>query len=108
MEWIKTDIYNKNPRKFSKNSNVVDEVKSALTSYTKREDAAIERRKKRIMEALRRKFSAGKISRSEYESLKKRMKDISDELVVFGNSAGVILGKKYVCGTLSKEDFNQI
>jgi|GEM_PF-4451731 len=109
MGWIKPKKLDDGTRKPSEcEAFEAKRERSGIHSLTAKEDATIKRRKKRIKAALKEQLAIGKIDRARYNSLKKRMNDISDELVVFGESAGVILGTKYVCGVLDKEDFDQI
>lgn len=70
--------------------------------------AKIEESKEKIKTALNNDYAAGKINDEEYVNLTKRMDDISDELIVFGKSAGVTLGKRYVCGKIDHDQFTQM
>lgn len=68
----------------------------------------IEESREKIKTALNNDYAAGKINDGEYVNLTKRMDDISDELIVFGKSAGVTLGKRYVCGKIDNDQFTQM
>jgi hypothetical protein len=65
----------------------------------------IEDAREKIKLALDNEYAAGRVGDKEYEQLRERMKDISDELLVFGKSAGVTLGKRYVCGKIDHNQF---
>ena len=109
MKWIETKLgeSNKNSSPEREEFKTARE-RSGIHSHTAIEDAAILRRKREIKGALKEQLKIGKIGRKEFNILKKRMNDVSDDLVAFGSSAGIILGKKYVCGVIDKEDFEQI
>lgn len=62
----------------------------------------------KVEESLKTELASGKVSSVEYDSLLKRMEDITDELLVFGKAAGTALGKRYVCGKIDKAEFEKL
>lgn len=68
----------------------------------------IEESKEKVLSAPKNDYAAGKISDDQYKSLKERMNDISDELIMFGKTPAVTLGKKYLCGKIDKEQFDAV
>jgi hypothetical protein len=64
--------------------------------------------KEKVKEALNNEYASGKIQSDRYKLLSSRMEHITDELIVFGKTAGVTLGKRYVCGKIEKEDFDKL
>lgn len=62
----------------------------------------------KVEESLKTELASGKVKSTEYGSLLKRMEDITDELLVFGKSAGTALGKRYVCGKIDKAEFEKL
>lgn len=76
----------------------------AHTKYTKKIQQ-IEDRREKIEQALKGEYASGKLTDERYASLSGRLIDITDELLVFGKTPGVALGKRYVCGKIDKEGF---
>lgn len=70
--------------------------------------AKLDDSKEKIENALKSDYASGKIDNEKYQGLLGRSTDISDELIVFGKSAGITLGKRYVCGKIGKEEFEKI
>ncbi len=68
----------------------------------------IEVKMEKIIETLNDQFAKGRINKEEYSKLLQRKPDISIDLIVFGKVAGVSVAKRYICGKISKKEFNEI
>lgn len=64
--------------------------------------------KEKIRVALNDEYAKGKIDDRLYSGLLNRIPEVSDELIIFGKTAGVTLGKRYVCGKIDKDEFEKI
>ncbi len=64
--------------------------------------------REKILMSLKNDYASGKVSETEYKDLAGRMSDISDELIIFGKTPGVTLGKNYICGKIDKKEFENI
>ncbi len=75
---------------------------------TMNEARAVRRNKMKIKRALVSQYRRGLIDSDTFLQLAARMEEITDDLMTMGNTTGVVLGKKYVCGSLDKDDFEKI
>jgi uncharacterized membrane protein len=65
-------------------------------------------KKESLVIALQREYASGKISQERFNELKNRENDIGLELLIFGQAAGIALGKRYICGKIDKPEFERI
>ena len=68
----------------------------------------IEEKRTRITEALNDFFARGKINKETYLKLLERENDITLDLLVFGKSAAVSAAKRYICGKIEKDEFEEL
>lgn len=70
--------------------------------------AKINEKMLKIFDELENLYAKGKIDKKEFDQLKKRQADISVDLVIFGKTPGVTLGKRYVTGKITQEEFDKM
>lgn len=73
-----------------------------------RKASKIEEQQKKILAELDEEYAKGKVTKEKYDELRKRADDISLELLVFGKSSGVSLGKRYITGKIDQAEFERV
>lgn len=70
--------------------------------------AGIETKMEKIVDTLNDQLAKGKVNHDEYSKLLKRKGDIGLDLIVFGKTPAVSAAKRYICGKISKQEFEEI
>ena len=108
MGWLTTTHYTSiEPRTAGVHISLEEKVRLAHINRM-REEKSVRQNKLRVKRALTDQYKKGIIDADTFLQLASRMEEITDDLMAFGNSTGVVLGKKYVCGKLDRDDFEKI
>lgn len=68
----------------------------------------LEEKRGKVIGSLQDLYAKGKISKGDYSKLLQREKDIKYPLLCFGKAAGVSLAKRYICGKITPDEFNEM
>jgi hypothetical protein len=109
MGWFPTTIHYTaiEPRVAGVHMTMEEKVRLAHINRM-HEERSVRQNKLRVKRALMEQYKKGIIDSEMFLQLAARMEEITDDLMALGNATGVVLGKKYVCGKLDREDFEAI